>query len=317
MSSITDIISSNEALATRYESLTAVFTGATQGIGLGTLQAFVKHIPKPRAIIVGRNRERFEDQLKALTAINANGEFVFIEGELSLIKGVDAVCDKIEKTLEGTKIDLLFMSQGYAPLGGREYTSEGLDSCMVLVYYSRMRMTETFLDGQVLKPNASVIDILAGTFEGDIIEDDLALDRNYSVLRLRAQFASLTTLSLDGYSASHPDMAFLHIYPGKVKTGFIERSVKSTIMKMFARYLWEPIMFFNGITAQESGERMLWMALDEAHAKAVWSLGYDGSKTQSEQLTRYRQNNPPLLGRIRAHHQQVFSKANHAMATPR
>ena len=311
MAPISEIIASNEALSSRYESVTAVFTGATQGIGLGTLRSFAKHIPNPRAVIVGRSRERFEDELENLSAINAAGEFTFIQGELSLIKNVDAVCEEIKRDLAGKKVDLLCMSQGYAQLIGRTYTSEGLDTVIALAYYGRMRLAQNLIDAQVMSRNASVESILAGTKEGKVFEDDLALERNYSILRMRAQFASLTTLALDGMAAEHPEMAFLHIFPGRVQTRLLEGGVEWTFLKMLLRYVLGPILFLGGITAEECGERMLWMAFNEAHAEGAWSLDFDGSESQSEELTRYRQNGP-LLARIRTHLQQVFEKATAA-----
>lgn len=308
MASISEIIKANETVRNRYESATAIFTGATQGVGLGTLQAFVKHIPKPRAIIIGRSRERFEDEMNQLRSINSNGEFTFIEGELSLINGVDAIAEQIKQHLAGTKVDLLCMSQGYAPLEGRDYTSEGLDSLLVLVYYGRMRMIQHLIDEQSMASNGTVVSILAGTKEGKIFEDDLALEKNYSILRLRAQFASLTSVSLAGLAADHPEMAFLHIFPGRVKTGLMSRSVKSTVFWILMAYIVEPIIFMGGITSAECGERMFWMTFGDQHAKGFWSLDDAGRQSQSVELTRYRQNGP-LLARIRAHSQQVFQKA--------
>lgn len=39
--------------------------------------------------------------------------------------------------------------------------------------------------------------ILAGGKEGEMIEDDLDLEHNYSMAQSAAQFASMTTLSFD------------------------------------------------------------------------------------------------------------------------
>lgn len=309
---LSQITEANEALDKRYESLTAVFTGATHGVGLGTLKAFVRRIPKPRAIIIGRNRDRFEDEMASLRAINPNAALTFIEGELSTIKGVDAICDKVEEHLANSKADLLFMSQGYAPLEGRNYTSEGLDLLLALVYYSRMRTIQKLLEMQVMKTNARITSILAGTYEDKIFEDDLWLERNYSLLNARAQFASLTTLSLDHFAAYHDQMGFLHIFPGKVKTGFLTRSVTWALLQVLVGYFLEPLMMFGGITIEECGERMLWMALSEKHAKGVWSLNFDGSESESENLRSYRQNGP-LLEHMQAHLQQTLQASEQAI----
>ena len=163
-----------------------------------------------------------------------------------------------------------------------------------------------------MESTGKIVSILAGTYEGKIYEEDLALEHNYTLLRTRAQFASLTTLALDGFAEKHPEMAFLHIFPGKVKTGFLARGVKSAILKMLLGYIVEPIMTIGGIDMHDCGERMIWMALDEQHAKGIWSLDFDGSESQSEELTRYRQDRP-LRQRIRMHDEQVFARATTAI----
>ena len=309
---IDEIVRANEILGKRYESVTAIFTGATHGCGFGTLRMFVKRIPKPRAIIVGRSRSRFEDEMESLKLINPDAELTFIEGDLSLIKGVDAICDEVMQHLAGAKVDLLCMSQGYAPLQGRDYTPEGLDLLLELVYYGRMRMIRNLLDAQVLKTNARVVSILAGTYEGKVYEDDLALKQNFSLLAAKAHFASLTTLTLDDFAKNNPEMMFLHIFPGTVKTGFLYRSVTWTVLKLLIGYVLEPVITLGGITVDECGERMLWAAFDEHSAKLMaWSRDFDGSENHGEglrTLQSHRQNRP-LQDLIRIHLKQVFEKA--------
>src|ERR1700761_6247339 len=100
-----EVRSANAALKTKHDTLTAVFAGATNGIGLATLRAFAKHIPQPKAIIVGRSRSKFEPELQNLKSINPNGDFTFLEADVSLIKNIDAVCEQIKKTV--SSIDLL------------------------------------------------------------------------------------------------------------------------------------------------------------------------------------------------------------------
>jgi NAD(P)-dependent dehydrogenase (short-subunit alcohol dehydrogenase family) len=171
--------SANSALKNQHESLTAVFAGATSGIGLETLKLFTKNTPKPTAVIVGRSRSKFEPALKNLQAINPNGQYHFIEAEISLIKNVDAACAEIKK--HTSKIDLLYLSQGFLNLGTRENNEDGLDVSYSLRYYGRVRFTQNLLP--ILSPEARVI---SGT----------SLSKPPASLSLRILGLSLTSNSL-------------------------------------------------------------------------------------------------------------------------
>lgn len=118
MVSITQIKEANAQLSTKYSSLTAVFVGATSGIGEGTLRAFAKHIPNPTVYIVGRSQTAASQLLSDLKEINPRGTFTYIEADVSLLRGCDHVCEEIKK--KTNMINLLFQSQGYVSYAGRE-----------------------------------------------------------------------------------------------------------------------------------------------------------------------------------------------------
>ena len=197
-----EIKAANQTLSTHHEASTAIFTGATQGVGLVALQAFATHVPMPKAIIVGRSRQHFEDKLQRLKLINPKGEFIFIEGQVSLIKSIDAICEQIKDLVPSRTVEFLCMSQGYAPIEGRRFTSEGLNEVLALAYYGRVRMAENLVGMGLMKPSARVLTVLAGGKESTIFEDDLPLERNYSIFNLRGQSASMTTFSMDRLAVS-------------------------------------------------------------------------------------------------------------------
>lgn len=111
MVNLTDVQSSNKQIATSLPPGTvAVFVGATNGIGELAMKAFVKHAIQPRVYFVGRSQEagnRIKDECREL---NADGEYIFIAADVSLIKKVDEVCSQIKA--KETAISLLFQSQG-------------------------------------------------------------------------------------------------------------------------------------------------------------------------------------------------------------
>ncbi|KAK3703314.1 hypothetical protein LTR37_014526 [Vermiconidia calcicola] len=239
MASFNDVSAANEALP--------IFTGATHGLGLATLRAFTKHIPKPRAITIGRSRERFENELRELQLLNPDANFQFIESELSLIRAIDTLCGQLRTELSSQSVDRLYMSHGYAPVEGRKYTIEGLDEVMTLGYYGRVRFVENLIAMDAVRHNASLVSVFGGGKEGKMFEDDLALERNYSILNIRSHFASLMALAWEGLSQSNPELPFMHVFPGRVNTGFLERSVHGWLKQTLARYILEPVLTLGGI----------------------------------------------------------------------
>lgn len=93
----------------------AVFVGATSGIGEYTLRAFAKHAKQPRVYFVGRSQEA-GDRIKAdCQAANPDGEFIFIQSDVSLLKKVDEVCQQIKQKED--HVNLLVLSQGTLVFG--------------------------------------------------------------------------------------------------------------------------------------------------------------------------------------------------------
>ena len=94
--------------------LVCVFSGATSGIGAGTLEKMAVMLRSPTFYILGRSSARFASQRAKLESLNPDLKAVFLETDISSIAGVDAVCEKI--LLAEQKVDYLFMSQGSFPI---------------------------------------------------------------------------------------------------------------------------------------------------------------------------------------------------------
>lgn len=97
----------------------AVFIGATQGIGLSSLEQYAAHTVAPKIYIVGRNEAvgaRIIEDLK--TRRNRDGEYIFLRAEVSLLESVDKACEEVKR--KENKLDLLFMSPGAISFRGRD-----------------------------------------------------------------------------------------------------------------------------------------------------------------------------------------------------
>jgi short-subunit dehydrogenase len=95
--------------------LVAVFAGATAGIGETALKAFAKHTVRPQIYYIGRSQEAGDRLQKELSEVNAEGSYVFIKKDMSLLKNVDEVCRDIKS--KETVLNVLFLSQGTLKMG--------------------------------------------------------------------------------------------------------------------------------------------------------------------------------------------------------
>lgn len=96
--------------------LVAVFAGATAGIGSLALRGFAKHTIRPRIYFIGRSEEGAAKLQEELKAINADGEYIFLKANMSLLKETDEVSKQIMD--KEKHVNVLFMSQGTANLSG-------------------------------------------------------------------------------------------------------------------------------------------------------------------------------------------------------
>ncbi|KAK6610616.1 short-chain dehydrogenase reductase [Botrytis cinerea] len=91
--------------------------------------AFIKYANSPKAYIIGRSESATGRLLKDLRLSNPSATLNFLEGEISLIREVDRLCDEIKRKEE--KVDFVFLSAGYLSFDGRNEKSIDLDDLEV------------------------------------------------------------------------------------------------------------------------------------------------------------------------------------------
>ncbi|KAL4902291.1 hypothetical protein BDW74DRAFT_62736 [Aspergillus multicolor] len=267
MVSLDKVKSTNSTLKSYGPGLVGVFVGGTSGIGEFTARSFVRHAVSPRVYLIGRNEAQASKIIEELNALNPESTTTFLKCDVSLLKKVDEVCRAIQEKEE--KVNLLVLTSGVMTSKGRDETEEGIDRKLSLHYYARMRFISNLLpqlnaaatpapatqgEGQTKPPLASVISVLEAGGEGQLIIDDLALKRNYSLSNARTHAITMTSLSLSHLAKANSAVSFTHSFPGVVKTGVIREMGFVTRMVIKAGWvLARPWM----VPIEESGERHL------------------------------------------------------------
>ena len=135
MVSLTEVHASNARIATELPArLVGVFVGGTSGIGETTLKQFAKHVKQPRAYFIGRSQEAADRITEELKKLNAEGEYIFIKGDSSLVKNVDEISAQIKAKEKA--INLLFLTIGTLVMGkSMSFNSFSLQSPQTLPFH--------------------------------------------------------------------------------------------------------------------------------------------------------------------------------------
>lgn len=111
MVALSEVQSSNSRIVSALPAnLVAVFIGGTSGIGEYTLKQFAKHARQPRIYFVGRSQDAADRITAECRKSNAEGQYVFIRADTSLIRNVDDVCQEIRSKEKA--VNVLFLSTG-------------------------------------------------------------------------------------------------------------------------------------------------------------------------------------------------------------
>ncbi|MCJ1391815.1 hypothetical protein MMC18_004682 [Xylographa bjoerkii] len=257
---------SNGSLATKAPGMVGLFIGATSGSGRGTLKQFAKHATATKAYISSAT-----PMLEELARLNPQGTFEFLETEIFLIRNMGKICSEI--TSKETKVDLIVMSTGYLTFAGRQDSDEGIDTLAALSYYIRIRAVYNLLPLLNASPSPRVVAILAGGTEGAVDLTDLELRKKHSLIAAAGLSATQTLFALEELAKTNPSISFVHVFPGFVNTGQLDRFMK-TAPGLWAWPAWlaqwtlVPLVSFFAQTPDGIGEMMLFIATSARYPPA-------------------------------------------------
>ncbi|KAK3901591.1 hypothetical protein C8A05DRAFT_16245 [Staphylotrichum tortipilum] len=271
MVSIKAIRSSNALLADATVPRVAVFAGGTSGIGKFTVRALAATGAPIRIYLVGRPSAAVATAsfIAEVHALNPRAEIVWTEAEIALLADVRRVCELIRA--KEPRVDLLFLSAGYAPFGGRrEVTAEGVGLVQSLEYYSRVLFVMGLLPALRAAEAGRVISVLAGGAErvAALRVDDMDLEEPgvFGAIAAQSHFAALNTVALDKLAEENPGLVFIHSWPGWVDTGNGRRGAEEgSWMAWVVRWILEPIMRAFSFSHEDSGQRYLFQCTSAAY----------------------------------------------------
>ena len=115
--------------------------------------------------------------------------------------------------------------------------------------------------------------VLAGGKEGPIDLTDLELRKNYSLIGSTKVSTTQTLFALEELASIHTSISFIHVYPGFVHTGQIDRLMQTAPglwawPAWVARWAVVPLISLFATTAEEAGERGLFLATSARYPPA-------------------------------------------------
>ena len=327
MVSYKEVRASNALLNDATTPRISVFVGGTSGIGKFTIKALVSAGASVKIYLIGRKTSEADMRtyIKELNAINPQAEIIWVEGEVSLLADTKRLCEYVKS--KESRVDLLFLSAGYAPFGGRNETAEGLEITQSLEYYSRMLFIHHLLPLLRQGEASKVISVLGGGLEkAEILLDDMDLKdpKHFNAFRASFQYVTMGTMTMEKFANENPDVTFIHSWPGLVSTGNLRRSTgPNSILSWVFWLVADPILFIFGFSPEECGQRYLFLSSSAAFgSRGVPWTGKPGVNTKGERAAGlFLVNNKcdctpnanviPLLreeaqGRIWDHTQEVF-----------
>jgi retinol dehydrogenase-14 len=179
---------------------TAVITGGNSGIGKAVaIQLAQKGY---RVIIHGRDLLKTQLAAEEIKKISGNNNVEFIAADISLIKNMKELADAIKQKTDS--IHALVLSTGVI-LPKHIITADGLEAGFAIQYLSRFAVTQLLTD-ELTHGHAKIVQVGASVLPNAAIHfDDLALKKDFTVLKAMAQEMFANHLFIQEFARRHPE----------------------------------------------------------------------------------------------------------------
>lgn len=241
---------------------TALVTGATGGIGNAVARGLARS--GFRVVATGRDEQKGAALLEQLAGERAGHLEVghrFVPADLSLLSGTAALADEVARSVD--RLDAVVCCAGDFALRP-EWTSEGLERCLVLNYLSRFLLARRLLPLLLEAPSGRLVLVAnAGRYRDSLDLDDLQHRRGRPGLRVcgRSQFANdLFAVELaERYRGTALEVSC--VFPGVTRTDlFASAAGTPRLLRRALTWLAGRV----GLAPDEAADTPVWLAAGEA-----------------------------------------------------
>jgi len=269
MPSLSVVRSANLTAAPKYRPV-ALFLGGTSGVGQAVAEALA-NVTKGNShiILCGRNQSAANKIIsslpKAPLTVDAGSNYEFEPCDATLMSNVGQTTASLLERLP--KVNYLVLTPGFLTLKGRDETAEGIDKKLALNYYARWRFVHDLMPllekAKAQGEEARVLTVLGAGSNGKLNKDDLDLKHGYGLKAAADNATAMNDYMVEDFAAQHPDMGFIHAYPGIVRT------------PMLAGFHWSirllsPIVHLISVSPAECAQWMLYTLLDPQFSKGAF-----------------------------------------------
>ncbi|CAE6443429.1 unnamed protein product [Rhizoctonia solani] len=246
---------------------TALFLGGTSGVGQAVAEALAQATKgNSHIVLCGRNKAAadkiFEDFPKS-----SDSKYEFEQCDATLMSNVRNTTSSLVGRLP--KLNYLVLSPGFLTLQGRDETPEGIDKKLALNYYARWKFVYDLIPllekAKAQGEEARVLTVLAAGTNGKLDENDLDLKNGYGLRAAAHNATAMNDYMVEDFAAQHPDMAFIHAYPGTVRTPMLMGFHWSMNLLM-------PIIRLVSVSPAECAQWMLYSLLDPKFEKGPFFI---------------------------------------------
>ena len=262
-----------------------VLTGGTSGLGYRTAQVLGSEI-KNKIILIGSNKHKGENSVKALIKETSNKNISFKKCDLSSISEIKLLADKLKKF----KIDILINNAG-ALFFSRKESVDKIEKTFALNHLSYFILTNLLLKYKVIKKGGRIVNVASGAHRGVKLDlNNLEMISNYNgwISYKKSKLCNILFTKKLSELIKKNNITVNCLHPGFVKTQFGKNN--SGLASLAIKFL----MNFFAISVEDGDETIVFLATDKSIKNITGKYFYQ-SKIDQPSIFAQSQRDADLL----------------------